>query len=154
MMELLDTAGQEEYTAMREQYIKFGDAFLIVYDICSRESFDAVKNFWEEVKRVKDKNGQVVLACVLGNKTDLEAKRVVHYEEGKKLADGLGCSFEECSAKTGENAEKGFFDLLRRIKMHWDMEKAELEKRKVLEEKERIKAEKKKNSRWRRLFSK
>lgn len=58
----------------------------------------------------------IALGCVLGNKGGLDAKRAVGSEEGKKFANELGCLFEECSGKTGESAEKGFFDLMRRIK--------------------------------------
>jgi GTPase KRas protein len=43
-----DTAGQEEYSAVREQYIRTGDGFLIVYSVTDRRSFmeaEAIYNF-------------------------------------------------------------------------------------------------------------
>jgi len=110
-----------------------------VYDICSRESFDEMKSLLEKIKDVRENQGQVMLACVLGNKTDLDTKRVVTYEDGKKVADGLGCLFGECSAKTGENVERGFLDLVKMIKKQRDMEKAELEEKKIKEEEARRK---------------
>lgn len=106
-MDLLDTAGQEEYTALRELWYKSGDGFLIMYDICSKESFEVVKTYYEEVKKVKEKMGKVAMCCILGNKSDLDLQRTVEVEEGKKLAEELGCLFQECSAKTADNAEEG-----------------------------------------------
>ena len=48
MLDILDTAGQEEYSSIREHYIRTGDGFLIVYSITDRSSFleaEAVYNF-------------------------------------------------------------------------------------------------------------
>jgi len=56
MLDILDTAGQEEYSAMRDQYIRTGQGFLIVYSVASRSSFDAVANFRDQILRVKDED--------------------------------------------------------------------------------------------------
>ena len=48
VLDILDTAGQEEYSAVREQYIRTGDGFLIVYSVTDRRSFmeaEAIYNF-------------------------------------------------------------------------------------------------------------
>lgn len=52
---VLDTAGQEEYSAMREQYMRTGCAFLIVYSVTDRKSFDEVPKFHAQILRVKDR---------------------------------------------------------------------------------------------------
>jgi len=52
---VLDTAGQDEFSAMREQYMRTGDGYLIVYSVTDRRSFVNVKNFYTQVLRVKDR---------------------------------------------------------------------------------------------------
>ncbi|KIR26268.1 Ras family, other [Cryptococcus deuterogattii LA55] len=57
LLEVLDTAGQEEYTALRDQWIREGEGFLIVYSITSRPTFERVEHVVERVLRVKDESG-------------------------------------------------------------------------------------------------
>jgi len=52
---VLDTAGQDEFSAMREQYMRTGDGYLMVYSVTDRRSFVNVKNFYTQVLRVKDR---------------------------------------------------------------------------------------------------
>lgn len=60
---------------MREAYMRHGEGFILVYSITSRDSFDEVKNFHEQILRVKDQDH---VPCVLiGNKCDLEYERQV-----------------------------------------------------------------------------
>ncbi|WRT64640.1 uncharacterized protein IL334_001574 [Kwoniella shivajii] len=56
LLEVLDTAGQEEYTALRDQWIRDGEGFLIVYSITSRPTFERVERIVERVLRVKDES--------------------------------------------------------------------------------------------------
>ncbi|KAK6903584.1 hypothetical protein I203_107089 [Kwoniella mangroviensis CBS 8507] len=56
LLEVLDTAGQEEYTALRDQWIRDGEGFLIVYSITSRATFERIERIVERVLRVKDEN--------------------------------------------------------------------------------------------------
>ena len=46
MLDILDTAGQDEYSAMRDQYMRTGQGFLLIYAITSRGSFDETKSFY------------------------------------------------------------------------------------------------------------
>ena len=64
---------------------------------------------------------------LVGNKTDLNERRVVTTDEGKELADKLGISFYETSAKTGENVEKVFQDSLNEISKQIDQGKFDFE---------------------------
>ncbi|EDK37424.2 hypothetical protein PGUG_01522 [Meyerozyma guilliermondii ATCC 6260] len=79
LLDVLDTAGQEEYSAMREQYMRTGEGFLLVYSINSRDSLEELQQFYEQIQRVKDSDTVPVL--VVGNKCDLEIERQVSYEE-------------------------------------------------------------------------
>ena len=75
LLDVLDTAGQEEYSAMREQYMRTGEGFLLVYSITSRTSFEEIPTFQQQILRVKDKDYFPVI--VVGNKCDLEVERAV-----------------------------------------------------------------------------
>ncbi|KAH0517758.1 Ras-related and estrogen-regulated growth inhibitor [Microtus ochrogaster] len=113
-MEILDTAGQED-TIQREGHMRWGEGFVLVYDITDRGSFEEVlplKNVLDEVKKPKN-----VTLILVGNKADLEHSRQVSTEEGEKLATELACAFYECSACTGEgNITEVFNELCREVR--------------------------------------
>lgn len=75
LLDVLDTAGQEEYSAMREQYMRTGEGFLLVYSIASRQSFEEIQQFQQQILRVKDKDYFPII--IVGNKCDLEGEREV-----------------------------------------------------------------------------
>ena len=75
LLDVLDTAGQEEYSAMREQYMRTGEGFLLVYSITSRQSFEEIMTFQQQILRVKDKDYFPII--VVGNKCDLVGEREV-----------------------------------------------------------------------------
>ena len=52
---VLDTAGQEEYSAMREQYMRKGGEFLLVYSVTDPNSYQNIHNFHTQILRVKDR---------------------------------------------------------------------------------------------------
>jgi len=119
MLDILDTAGQEEYSAMREQYMRDGEGFLMVYSIISRDTFDELESFAEQICRVRDvDNLNNVPIVVVGNKCDLEEQRAVTTYEGEEWAKGLGVDFFEVSAKQRINVDEAFFQLVRRIQRH------------------------------------
>ncbi|KAJ5078305.1 ras-like protein rasd [Anaeramoeba ignava] len=114
LLDILDTAGQEEYSAMRDSYMRSGEGFLIVFAINSRNSFDEVSVFKEQICRVKDSDH--VPMIIVGNKSDLENERQVSSGEGQDLAKTFGCPYIETSAKTRINVEEAFFGLVREIR--------------------------------------
>lgn len=114
LLDVLDTAGQEEYSAMREQYMRTGEGFLLVYSITSRSSFEEVVAFHQQILRVKDRDSFPVV--IVGNKCDLEGERQVSFEEGQELARQVGCTFVETSAKQRINVEDAFYQLVREIR--------------------------------------
>ncbi|KAJ6258979.1 hypothetical protein Dda_5874 [Drechslerella dactyloides] len=116
LLDVLDTAGQEEYSAMREQYMRTGEGFLLVYSITSRDSFEEIVQFQQQILRVKDKDYFPLV--VVGNKCDLEHDRQVSAEEGKSLAASFGCPFKETSAKTRMNVDEAFHELVREIRRY------------------------------------
>lgn len=114
MLNILDTAGQEEYAAMRDQYIRSGQGFILVYSINARGTFQSLASFHEQILRVKDEDSFPVV--IFGNKCDLEREREVPFDEAKKWADSIGAPFFETSAKNRINVEDGFHQLVREIK--------------------------------------
>lgn len=71
LLDILDTAGQEEYSAMRDQYMRTGEGFLLVFAVNSAKSFEDIGTYREQIKRVKD--AEEVPMVLVGNKCDLQA---------------------------------------------------------------------------------
>ncbi|KAI8338762.1 ras-like protein 3, partial [Chlamydoabsidia padenii] len=114
LLDVLDTAGQEEYSAMREQYMRNGEGFILVYSITSRLSFDEISSFYQQIRRVKDKNFFPMI--LVGNKCDLESDRQVSSQEGHDLAKEFGCPFLETSAKQRIHVDDSFYQVVREIR--------------------------------------
>ncbi|XP_013397611.1 ras-related protein Ral-A isoform X2 [Lingula anatina] len=113
-IDILDTAGQEDYAAIRDNYFRSGEGFLCVFSITEQESFQATAEFREQILRVKsDENIPFLL---VGNKADLEDKRQVSIEEATQRAQQWNVQYVETSAKTRANVDKVFFDLMRAIR--------------------------------------
>jgi len=114
LLDILDTAGQEEYSAMRDQYMRTGQGFLLVYSITTQSSFSEIATFREQILRVKDKDH--VPMVLVGNKSDLESDRQVATVEGRELAKSFGVQHMETSAKLRLNVEDAFYELVREVK--------------------------------------
>jgi len=114
MLEILDTAGTEQFTAMRDLYMKNGQGFVLVYSIIAQSTFNDLPDLKEQILRVKDMDS--VPLVLVGNKCDLGEQRVISTEQGQQLAAKFGnCTFLESSAKTRTNVEQIFYDLIRQV---------------------------------------
>ena len=140
MLEVLDTAGQEEYTALRDQWIRDGEGFVLVYSITSRASFTRIRKFHSQIQRVKESSsagsptgaaylsspisqspsafgsGSQAPVMLVGNKSDRVTDREVSTQEGSALAKDMGCDFVEASAKNCINVEKAFYEVVRALR--------------------------------------
>lgn len=116
LLDILDTAGQEEYSAMREQYMRTGEGFLLVYSIIDKNSFDEIKGFQSQILRVKDTVSFPMI--LVGNKADLENERAVSEEERNTVAKQLKIKSIETSAKLRVNVDQCFYELVRQIRRH------------------------------------
>ncbi len=102
---------------MREQYMKFGEGFLLVYSVTDRNSFQELESFVDTIQWVKETEQVKKVPIVLvGNKCDLVGLRQVPTEEGEAYANKLEVKFLECSAFTRQNVELAFFELVRIIR--------------------------------------
>ncbi|KAI6215478.1 hypothetical protein M3Y94_00389400 [Aphelenchoides besseyi] len=117
ILDVLDTAGQEEFSAMREQYMRNGHGFMLVYSVTDPSSFESARELYRQVLRVKDSEEYPVL--LVANKVDLINSRVVTEEMGRQLADELKLPYIETSAKEPPvNVENAFHELVRIMKSY------------------------------------
>lgn len=113
-IDILDTAGQEEYAAIRDNYYRSGEGFLCVFSICEQESFNHTQEFRDQICRVLD--NEKVPMILVGNKMDLAAVRKVSSRDAELKAKAWGCPYVETSAKTRLNVEEVFEKLLIQIR--------------------------------------
>jgi GTPase KRas protein len=109
-LDILDTAGQEEYAAMRDTYMRSGQGFLLLYDVTSRASFLEIPVFRHQILSAKDADR--VPLVIVGNKCDREDSRQVSAADGVALAKSYGAEFFEGSAKSGKNVDEAFYALV------------------------------------------
>mmetsp|Transcript_6218 Transcript_6218/g.9524 ORF Transcript_6218/g.9524 Transcript_6218/m.9524 type:complete len:197 (-) Transcript_6218:203-793(-) len=133
LLDILDTAGQDEFSSMQDQWMRDGKGFLLVYSITDRTSFDNVRILHDKILRTKDTDK--VPVCLVGNKCDLDSERTVTKEEGAKLASEWGCKFHETSAKEKINHEICFLDVVREIRAMTPTEDTEASKAKLKKKK-------------------
>jgi len=111
-VDILDTAGQEDYAAIRDNYFRCGEGFLCLYSVCEPESFSSAQDFREQILRVKGETEENIPFILVANKIDLVDKRQVSTEEGQARADQWKVPYIETSAKTKQNVDKCFYDLM------------------------------------------
>lgn len=112
-IEILDTAGQDEFSILNDKHVIGIHGYLLVYSVTSRQSFELI-----EIIRDKILNsiGMDTIPMVLvGNKCDLNSQRQVEFNDGKKLADSFGCKFFETSVKDNININQSFEALIDKI---------------------------------------
>jgi len=113
MLQIIDTAGSEQFTSMRDVYMNNGQGFLLVYSIVALSPFEDLNGVQEHILTVKELT-QVPMV-VVGNKCDLNDERVVTTEQGEEMAKRFGASFYEASAKKMINVNQIFIDIARQV---------------------------------------
>lgn len=131
LLDILDTAGQVsftfhldftgcivflqvEFTAMRDQYMRCGEGFLICYSVTDRHSFQEALEYRKLIQKVRASEDTPLV--LVGNKFDLQMQRKVTTEEGKSLARQFGCPFYETSAALRTYVDDAFHTLVREIR--------------------------------------
>lgn len=112
-LQIWDTAGQERFRTITSSYYRGAHGIIVVYDVTDAESFNNVKQWLHEIDRYASEN---VNKLLVGNKSDLVAKRAVTFEQGQEFANSLGIEFVETSAKNSTNVEKAFMVMSANIK--------------------------------------
>ncbi|EFO19133.2 RAL-1 protein [Loa loa] len=117
LIDILDTAGQEDYSAIRDNYYRSGEGFICVFSITDTESFEATNEFREQILRVKNSAMDSSIPIILvGNKSDLTNERSVMQLHAQQRAEQWNVPYIETSAKNRTNVDKVFYDLMREIK--------------------------------------
>lgn len=144
-LEILDTAGVAQFTAMRELYIKSGKGFLLVYSVTDENSLKELMALREQVARIKDSDN--VPMALIGNKCDLEEDRVISIEEGIKVSQEWGLvPFYETSAMYKTNVDEAFVDVVRQIMRKEAQVSAEKKQQKELQKQQAAASKSDKNS--------
>jgi GTPase KRas protein len=99
---------------MREQYMRSGEGFILVYAINARPSFEEIQTFYQQILRVKDTDS--IPLTLVGNKCDMENEREISTAEGKEMARKMGAKFVESSARYRINVDEAYYSLVRSIR--------------------------------------
>ncbi|CAI2375778.1 unnamed protein product [Moneuplotes crassus] len=109
---LWDTAGQDKYANMSNQYFKRAAGALIVFDITSKKSFEGCKEWYSYLKDSGEDSVEILL---IGNKVDLEEEREVSTKEAQEFARQNSFPYIETSVLMNKNIQEGFQILLNKI---------------------------------------
>jgi small GTP-binding protein len=109
--QIWDTAGQERYRAITSAYYRGAVGAMLVYDLTSALSFQALGRWLAELRRIDPK----IVVMLVGNKCDMSELRVVSVEDGLNFANGQNLMFIETSAKEATNVGQSFTKLLTAI---------------------------------------
>lgn len=108
-----DTAGQERFRTIAKAYYRNAMGVLLVYDVTERDSFKSVRHWMEDLKMNASED---IIIILIGNKIDKENERVISYDEGAAVANGIGCPFFETSALNGSNIDDAFISITKQCK--------------------------------------
>ncbi|KZT22017.1 P-loop containing nucleoside triphosphate hydrolase protein [Neolentinus lepideus HHB14362 ss-1] len=123
----IDTDPSEPLVFHPGEGIEEADAFVLLYSVTSRGSFDRLISFHSLISahhpQSKHKDGRPVPVILVGNMCDMDQAdpnaREVTTDDGQALADKWGCKFYETSAKDMHNVDRVFSDLLRDARMNY-----------------------------------
>ncbi|KAJ5075861.1 ras-like protein [Anaeramoeba ignava] len=113
VLEILDTAGQEEYSIIRDSHLRSGDGFLLVFAVDKSQTLEQIPKLKSQIARAKEFSNIPML--IVGNKIDLVKDRKVKKSTAKQLADSLDIPYLETSAKTKINVDEAFLQISRLI---------------------------------------
>uniref|UniRef100_A0A914WFJ2 Small monomeric GTPase n=1 Tax=Plectus sambesii TaxID=2011161 RepID=A0A914WFJ2_9BILA len=111
-LQIWDTAGQERFRSVTRSYYRGAAGALLVFDVTSRESYNALLQWLTDARSLASPHIAVIL---VGNKKDLENDRQVPFLEASRFAQENDLTFIESSALTGENVEEAFLKCARTI---------------------------------------
>ncbi len=114
-MEILDTAGTEQFASMRDLYIRNGQGFLLVFSLTSKQSFNDIRQIRDQILRVK--NVDRIPIAIAANKCDNHTQREVSADEIQKLSTEWNIPIVETSAKLPVNVNEVFAEIVRQMDM-------------------------------------
>ena len=112
-VEILDTAGEEDYPNMIEMWISLGERLLLLFSINNHESFEYLKGKYDKI--LEGKHGISCPILLVGIQQDSLNERKVQFDEAKELADSWKINYMEVSTKTNYNCKEVFESLAAEI---------------------------------------
>ncbi|KAK8885023.1 hypothetical protein M9Y10_044151 [Tritrichomonas musculus] len=107
-LQIWDTAGQERFRSIAKSYFRNAVGVILAFDITERKTFDDVNGWLNDVHKLCDPDAAILL---VGNKVDLEEKRVVNLAEAEQFAQHHQITYIETSACEGTNVREAFVGL-------------------------------------------
>jgi len=126
-LDLLDTAGQEEYQSLHENWINEGDAFMIVYSVTEQISFEEAEIIYEKIMKIRYEDDFPIV--LVGNKIDLTTLIKVKSNEAHQLAKSWNAPHFQTSAKENIEVQDAFFELIRELRRKKGMQPPEQKKK-------------------------
>jgi len=111
-LQLWDTAGQERFRTITSSYYRRAHGIVVVFDLTDRRSFEHVRPWLHEIEKYA---AGCLFRLIVGNKADLASQRVVTQEEAAGLAESMGISYKETSARDASNVEGVFTALVEQL---------------------------------------
>jgi Ras-related protein Rab-10 len=111
-LQIWDTAGQERFHTITTSYYRGAMGIILVYDITNAKSFENISKW---LRNISEHATEDVEKLILGNKCDMEDRRVVPRDRGEAIAREHNIPFLETSAKSNINVEKAFLELTNAI---------------------------------------
>ncbi|KAF1380062.1 hypothetical protein PFLUV_G00182580 [Perca fluviatilis] len=105
---------------MREQYMRSGEGFLLVFALNDLGSYHEVQKFHTQILRVKDRDDFPMV--LVGNKADLEQQRVISREDAQAFTREHRIHYMEASAKNRYNVDEAFLQLVQIIRRFQEIE--------------------------------
>ena len=102
-LNIWDTCGEEKFKSITKQYYRDASAVLLVYDLTNENSLKSIENWLNEIKIVTNES-EIFL---VGNKNDEEKIFTINKEKFNDINN-----FYEVSAKTGNNIQKMFYNII------------------------------------------
>ena len=126
-VEVIDTAGQEQFFAVQAMYFRGVHGIFLVCDVTNRETFHNIPR-WLDLARLHctESNALIIL---IGNKIDQVRNREVSYEEGQELAKCHGLSYMEASALDAEIIEEMYKTMIQLLMRSVDLGQIKIELR-------------------------
>ena len=109
--QIWDLGGQESFKSLRKLYLEGANGALLIFDVTVRKTFEKLNEWVQNFREIRGKQPLLLI----GNKIDLEGKIKIKENEARKFAEKNKMAFLLTSAKTGNNVEKAFKDLMKSI---------------------------------------
>ena len=114
-LDILDTAGQDDFAAIRATYMRSGHGFVVVFAVNDTSSFDAVEKFVSDIRATSERDDAPIIVC--GNKCDLP-DRQVKKEDAERFCSDVNVKYFETSAKNNINVNETFLEVTRLMRKH------------------------------------